>query len=248
MSLRKLAERLAWRLAGFGGRGRVHPTSRIKTDPNPLELLPSPADRFAVISPHPDDEAIGCGGLICTALENGSAILVVHVTDGALGGDPGRRRQEAGAVRALCLETYGRTYDLRFLDQQELHLDCEALGRELESVWRSFSPTWVLVPHPEDNHRDHHEVSRVVRQVVGRLPRAQRPGLLGYEVWNTLRVGAFVDLSPHGDLKRRMIAVYESQTRTRDYAPMILALNAYRAACLPGRMALAEAFEIIELD
>ena len=57
---------------------------------------------------------------------------------------------------------------------------------------------------------------------------------------------AFVDISPVGELKRRMIAAHASQQRTKDYARMILALNAYRAGCVPGEAALAEAFELIE--
>lgn len=38
--------------------------------------------RLVVVSPHPDDEALGCGGLIATARAIGLSVRVVSVTDG----------------------------------------------------------------------------------------------------------------------------------------------------------------------
>jgi LmbE family N-acetylglucosaminyl deacetylase len=38
--------------------------------------------RLVVVSPHPDDEALGCGGLIATARAIGLPVRVVSVTDG----------------------------------------------------------------------------------------------------------------------------------------------------------------------
>ena len=48
------------------------------------EALPwPPASRVLVFAPHPDDEAIGCGGLIVRLVEAGVAVRVVLVTDGS---------------------------------------------------------------------------------------------------------------------------------------------------------------------
>lgn len=38
--------------------------------------------RLVVVSPHPDDEVIACGGLIASHLANGGSCLVIAVTDG----------------------------------------------------------------------------------------------------------------------------------------------------------------------
>ncbi|HEX2943304.1 MAG TPA: PIG-L family deacetylase, partial [Rhodopila sp.] len=43
-----------------------------------------------ILAPHPDDESLGCGGLIATAVAAGRAPLVVILTDGA-GSHPNSR-------------------------------------------------------------------------------------------------------------------------------------------------------------
>jgi LmbE family N-acetylglucosaminyl deacetylase len=53
----------------------------------PLEdpaLLPR---RVLVVAPHPDDEVLGCGGMIAWHAARGDAVAVLELTDGA-GGDP----------------------------------------------------------------------------------------------------------------------------------------------------------------
>ncbi len=44
--------------------------------------LLSQVKRLVVISPHPDDEVLACGGLMASAQELGTPVLVVSVTDG----------------------------------------------------------------------------------------------------------------------------------------------------------------------
>ena len=41
------------------------------------------ARKVLVVAPHPDDETLGCGGLISLLAQNGSAFYIVFVTDGS---------------------------------------------------------------------------------------------------------------------------------------------------------------------
>lgn len=45
------------------------------------ELVP-PGRRLVVVAPHPDDEVLGCGGLLASQARQGGAGLLVSVTDG----------------------------------------------------------------------------------------------------------------------------------------------------------------------
>src|SRR5574340_1404799 len=43
---------------------------------------PGRGDRILVVAPHPDDESLGCAGLIKQAVENGADVHVVVMTNG----------------------------------------------------------------------------------------------------------------------------------------------------------------------
>src|SRR4051812_15806250 len=51
-----------------------------------------------VISPHPDDESIGCGGVICKHIDEGDLVHVIILTSGEKGGH-GRTEEETIKVR-----------------------------------------------------------------------------------------------------------------------------------------------------
>ncbi len=49
----------------------------------PFDLpIPRPEQRFLIVSPHPDDETLACGGLIRNAVIHGAAVRVLFVTNG----------------------------------------------------------------------------------------------------------------------------------------------------------------------
>ena len=75
-----------------------------------FEALPvwtMPAGPAVVVSPHPDDETLGTGGLIFTLRQHGVKVTVIAVTDGegAYEDSPGlaatRRQEQAAALRRL---------------------------------------------------------------------------------------------------------------------------------------------------
>src|SRR5687767_9718740 len=57
-------------------------------------------ERLLVLAPHPDDEVIGCGGLIAQHLREHRAVRIVIATDGAAGGAAAARG--AGARRGIA--------------------------------------------------------------------------------------------------------------------------------------------------
>jgi LmbE family N-acetylglucosaminyl deacetylase len=82
LPLRSAGRRLGLALASIGllaGCAQA-PRALSRTALPPLEI--AAGERLLVISPHPDDEVIGCGGLIRRVHESGGRVDIVYVTQG----------------------------------------------------------------------------------------------------------------------------------------------------------------------
>lgn len=152
----------------------------------PLTL--SPLDRVLVMAPHPDDEALGCGGLIQQAVALGARVRVVFQTDGDNNPWPqryveqrwtidvdcrrrwgARRRQEAlRSVQTLGLQAEDAVF-FGLPDQglTSLHQtrDAHALGLHVAEL-KNFRPTLLVVPSDEDNHPDHVASHALVQEAL----------------------------------------------------------------------------------
>ena len=120
-----------------------------------------PCERVVVVSPHPDDETLGVGGLICSALERGLPIVVLAVTDG----------EAASTAPDLAeLRTAEMAAALRFLDPQgsirtlRLRIPDSKVSRAVDALTSSIATELdagdlVVCPLPDDGHPDHAAVS-----------------------------------------------------------------------------------------
>ncbi|GBC92071.1 1D-myo-inositol 2-acetamido-2-deoxy-alpha-D-glucopyranoside deacetylase [bacterium HR15] len=89
--------------------------------------LPESSQRLLIVAPHPDDEVLGCGGLIATAVRQGAQVRVVFLTNGD--GYP-------AAATLLCRST-PTAHDflaLGKLRMQEARQAARALGLSLSDL------------------------------------------------------------------------------------------------------------------
>lgn len=190
--------------------------------------------RTLVLAPHPDDETLGCGGLLALLTQAGVPVKVVLVSDGTASHPHSQshppalmrmlRRQEMAA--ALC--ELGCSVDqltaLDLPDGAVPMLDREGYGAAfdiLAAVAEAFRPDSVVLPWRGDAHPDHrasHGLGMAVcRQVA---PLARR---LEYVIWPPQIEGAMPDMGDaladiwHIDItavmgcKRRALAQHRSQ-------------------------------------
>ncbi len=153
--------------------------------PYPERDLARPA---LVVSPHQDDETLGCGGAIASKRRAGAAVTIVFLMDGSTSHksliDPGRlraiRRDEAVAAAGRLGVAEDRVV---FLDLPEGkladHRDTAVAG--LGALLASAAPEEVFVPSALELQRDHHEANLVMLRA---LERYGRPVLVSeYPVW-----------------------------------------------------------------
>ena len=152
------------------------------------------ATKILVIAPHPDDESLGCGGLISKLAADRRRFCTVFVTDGSashLGSVKwsrralaARREREAEeALYQLGIGDHPRTF-LRLCDAAMPPASSQEwrfASGELDSVLRTFRPDLVLLPWRRDPHRDHRDSWRLVTEAIRRSVLA--PMTLEYAIW-----------------------------------------------------------------
>ena len=208
--------------------------------PETLPLRPPNAagelGRVLVVAPHPDDESLGCGGLLALLADAGAAPLVVFVTDGSQSHPNSRTHpherlreaREAEAAEALDRLGVGREASrfLRYPDSGLPAFETDAFADAaagLAELLRDAAPDTLLVPWRRDPHCDHEGAWRLFRAAARRLSLGERPRWLEYPVWAwahrstdrapCARDGSAWRLDITDVLDRKRAAVYAHQTQ-----------------------------------
>lgn len=181
-----------------------------------------------VVSPHPDDDVIGCGGLIQQAVAQGEFVHSVHLTSGELGApgtDPAVvlewRERDARAAGALL-----GISRIEFFEEPDGALaDSGALNARLREFIAFHRPRTILVPHEAEAHPDH----RAANEIVRRLLPMTGIDVLTYEVWTPMATYAYViDITEQMEWKVEAIRRHESQVGRIKFDEAIRGLNRYR--------------------
>jgi N-acetylglucosamine malate deacetylase 1 len=200
-----------------------------------------------VVAPHPDDEAIGCGGAICAHVARGDRVSAVFLTSGELGlkhlatGEAWAVREREAAAAAQVLQLA----QLDFLRQPDWFLgEHEAsTAAGLRVVLQRERPGVIYVPHCREWHPDHQSATRVVRAALAG-GAVTTPRLLGYEVWTPLAAYDHVEnIAPYMRQKLKAIRCYSSQLRGFRYDRAARGLGLYRGVMC--HCSYAEVFETI---
>ena len=179
-----------------------------------------PRTRVLILSPHPDDEAIGLGGTLAKHVANGSEVTVLYLTDG---GGLGDDRDELIRVRRAEAEAVGRDLGIRqvFWAHADTRLtNDDATVSEMVRLLEDVRPELVYAPSFFDTHFDHFCTNQVLADALARLP-ASRPRVLGYEVWDTIPFANYlVDVSDVIDRKDAILAHYATPHEYTDFTAL----------------------------
>ncbi len=193
--------------------------------------------RVLVISPHPDDESVGCGGTLRKHVLAGDAVQVIFLTSGEKGG---HGRPEAETIRIREKESRAAAKILGVREIEFWHLPDGAVKptrsavNRLQAKLKAFRPGKIYVTHDREMHPDHRGAVRLLESSLqavrrGKHAKAWTPTILGYEVWTPLqRMDHIEDISEHIQLKLAAILTYKSQCAVVDFIEAFRGLARYR--------------------
>ena len=188
------------------------------------------AGGLVVVAPHPDDETLGCGGLLALCAQTNRPCSIVIVSDGS-GSHPNSTAWPPSALRNLreeetmrAVETLGLTRDVvTFLRAPDRFVpsegpDAEQLAQSISRIAQDISASAIAVTWRHDPHCDHAASWKLCAKAVSGMPN--RPSLLAYPVWGHTLESVQFEQAPRGhrlfvgevlEVKRRALACHASQ-------------------------------------
>jgi LmbE family N-acetylglucosaminyl deacetylase len=217
----------------------------------PSSIIKTLTMKVLVVSVHPDDETIGCGGTLLKHKFNNDEIYCIYVTNG---------NQTQTETIPLINEQYGfeKTFQLGL---PELDLDDISLNEiipKIKSVFDEIRPNIVYVPNRSDVHSDHRKTFEALIPLIKtfRFPYIKKvlmcevisetdfaPALLEYN----FQPNVFVDISNFFEKKLNILKIFHQElmespmTRSLD---TLTAYNRYRGSQINSKY--AEAFVLIK--
>ncbi|MEU7988887.1 PIG-L family deacetylase [Streptosporangium canum] len=226
--------------------------------------------RALILAPHPDDEVIGCGGLISRISEAGGQVHVLYITIGAdvpraaAGFSTAAENHEE--ITRVAAHLGVTSWHVALPEVAQLTLD-QLPRRELTSVIEdttpisltTLNPTLIAFPHPTSYNQDHQAVAEA--SITALRPsdnrRRHHPNLvLAYEqaadqwrITSTAPPTFYLPLElRHVDAKVQAMDLYASQRRDHPHTRSDETLRSL--ATLRGMQcgaAAAEAYACIRL-
>lgn len=220
----------------------------------PFEATPLRGERLLVLAPHPDDEVIGCGGLVAQHAAEQRQVRVIVATDGSAAASDSDEayvaKREAESRAGLAQLGVAAVEFLRFRDRQ-LHESPDALRSAIADALRQFKPDLIAVTSPLELHPDHVALSRAVVDAIQSDPAiaASLPltRVAFYEVSQPIRPNTLVDITAVGAMKRAALSEHHSQIALRGYERFTRGLNAYRTMTLAPEVEEAEGYWVVDM-
>jgi LmbE family N-acetylglucosaminyl deacetylase len=216
-----------------------------------------------VIATHPDDEALGCGGVMARHAAEGDAVHVLVITRG----DPELFAPELIEETRAELREAHRLLDVtsvRFLDFPAPKLDTVPgyrLAGAIGQVIREIAPTVVYLPHGGDIHADHRAVYHATLVAARPIDGCPVARLLCYETLSETEWAppvadqafiptVFVEITPYLERKIAAMACYRTQVKPPPHSRALETLEALaRLRGATVSVAAAEAFMLVrEID
>ena len=215
--------------------------------------LIKPNDSILIIAPHPDDDCIGCGGIMAKYAKQCDVMCI----------------NSSGFKRPYDTQSYEEIADMRI---DEFNNVMDFIGVRKRWIWKIFGEpphfhkimsnrddylkkvnfqkyTHIFLPDRFDGHREHQFLTKSF------IPELLRSGgynantvICYYNVWGTItQPNYFEDITAFQDIKTKALLLYTSRMQVEDnYAKRIAGLNYFYGLFIGTKYAEAFRCEPIE--
>lgn len=217
--------------------------------------------KIVVVSPHPDDETLGAGGLLLKAKKNGNEIYWVNITNvNENSSDKAFVSRRKEQIMQICKYfNFDGFYDLQFSPSSLENTNKTEIIDAFDICIKKIEPDWIILPDPNDAHGDH-LITYEVGMICSKAFRCQSiKKILTMEIISetdfsrngkAFSPNYFVDITNEIDEKIGAIKIYDTELGDLPFPrniETIKALSLVRGAAAGCRY--AEAFRIIkEID
>ncbi|THF63118.1 PIG-L family deacetylase [Pseudothauera nasutitermitis] len=215
-----------------------------------------------IVSAHPDDEALGCGGTIARHVSEGDIVYAVFLADGVsareTSGNVELEQRTGAAEKARQLLGIRESYYLGLPDNRLDYLPLIEVVQCLEPIVRKVRPDVIYTHHHGDLNIDHRITHAAVLTACRPMPGCSVREIYAFEVmssteWATpsespFQPNHYVDISDFLDVKLQALQAYELEMRDEPHSRSLKHLEslARHRGNTVGVVA-AEAFMVVRL-
>lgn len=180
-------------------------------------------ERIVIVTPHPDDETLGCGGTILKYIEQGHKVFwLIITTAGDFVSEEWKQKRKQEINQVSKLYSFEKTIELNLEAATLDQIADSLLVGKISDVFKEVQPNTVYVPYPSDIHSDHKAVFEATMACTKwfRYPSVKK--VLAYETLsetdftinpdaNSFRPNIFVNIGEYLDKKIEIMNIYESE-------------------------------------
>ena len=215
--------------------------------------------KIVVVSPHPDDESLGAGGLIAKHKKAGDQVFWINITDveEKEGWDKAFIEKRKIQIEQVCrFYNFDRFYNLKF---QPAFLENTDKGKIIDAFSKcicEIEPDWVILPNPVDAHSDHRITYEVGMSCTKSFRYPSVKKIMTMEIISetdysktgeAFSPNYFIDITDEMENKLNALSIYDTELGVVPFPRNLEAIKAL--ALLRGGQAgcqYAEAFKIIK--
>lgn len=223
-------------------------------------------EKVLVVASHPDDEVLGCGGVMARHADGGDEVQIVILAEGATSRDPLRNAEirtgelealrQAGRKAASILGIRAPVF-CGLPDNRMDSLDLLDVVKIIEREMETFGPGVIYTHHGGDLNIDHRVAHQAVVTACRSLPGCSIRALYAFETlssteWATPEMGGlfqpnrFVGIAPYLERKLEALRCYETEMRQFPHPRSYIAVeNLARLRGSAIGVEAAEGFQVI---